>query len=223
MKFILDHFKKLDRLGAVRIVVNARRIEIQHLAIERLLAAANVADSFEELFPIITAAGTLETLVIHGESLDDILAQSCRCPLAKLSGHVRLDAVAYRYDEVKIIVLNPPRNLSISFLLNYQVFLDSCLSYQFALFKYIDNVEADILHCGIEQFRQLRLRQPHCLALHAYLNTRYPTVAFVNNDFIFLLIFHTKLLLTLYRSPALRNSMIVQYLSYIPRDSLFSR
>ena|GEM_PF-2911853 len=67
----------------MRIVIYTGSVEVEHLAVERFLAAADIADAVEKLFPVVAAACAFEALIVHREAFDDGLTKACGCPLAK--------------------------------------------------------------------------------------------------------------------------------------------
>jgi hypothetical protein len=99
----------------VRVVVDARRVEIEHLAPEDLLGGTNVANAGEQLVEVVAAAGLLETLVVQDEFFDEVLPEPLGGPDAKLRAAVGTDAIAHREDHVQVVVLERPLNLPIAF------------------------------------------------------------------------------------------------------------
>ena len=63
---------------------------------------------------VVTAAGPLEPFPVEGESLDEVLAESLGSPDADLRATGRLHAVANRDDDVEIVVVDRPTNLTVS-------------------------------------------------------------------------------------------------------------
>jgi hypothetical protein len=88
-----------------RVVVHAGGVEVEHLPVKHLLAGANVADALQKLAPIAAAARLLQQLVIHGEALDEILAQHPQGPAAEKRAAQGLDPVTDRDDHVQVVVL----------------------------------------------------------------------------------------------------------------------
>jgi len=87
---------RLDAFGA-RIVVDAGGVDLEHLAPEDFLGRADVADTFEQLVEVVPSSA-LQPLVVHGETLDDVVLQATGRPLAKLGAAMRSDPVAHGDD-----------------------------------------------------------------------------------------------------------------------------
>ena len=92
-----------------------------------------------------------------------------------------LDAVADGDDDVEVVMVDRPPNLTVSLGLNCQVLLDGCLGTQFALLENILNVQADILFGRLEQFRHRPLGKPDGIAFKPHLDTGDAILRLVQN------------------------------------------
>src|SRR5713226_901693 len=75
-------------------------------------------------------------------------------PLPKTTGFTII------HDHIQVEQLHLPLHAPFTLLPNRQGILDGCLAPQLTLFEQIADMQADILLCGLEQFRHLRLRKP---------------------------------------------------------------
>ena len=116
---VLHRGEKLLRRLHARIVINARRVNLQHLPPEGLLRRPDVPDAREQLVEVIAAPRLLEPFIIHRESLDDVFPQPLRGPDAKLRAAMRLHPVAHRDDDIEIVVFHRAGHLPASLLSNY--------------------------------------------------------------------------------------------------------
>ena len=80
-------------------------LDVENLAIEHLLAGADVPDSLKEFLPVPTATGSFEAVVVKGEALDDVFFENRCRPDSELRGYGGLDPVSDRDDHVKVVVL----------------------------------------------------------------------------------------------------------------------
>ena len=106
-------------------------------------------------------------LAIDSITFYKVLLQHLVRPDTELRTALRFNTVANRDNHVEIISRNFTLHGAMALLLNYQVFLDSCLTFEFAFFEQIVYMKTDILFGRVKQFDHLRLRQPHAVVLHA--------------------------------------------------------
>ena len=64
MNFILNFFEELDRDFSFRVIVDAGCIDFQNLTVEHLFRSTDVADTFQQLFEISTAAQIFQAFII---------------------------------------------------------------------------------------------------------------------------------------------------------------
>jgi len=114
------------------VVVNARGVDVEHLAPKHLLQGPDVPDARQQLLEVIAPAAALEPLVVQGEAFDDILPQPLRGSDAKLRAPMRFHPVADRDDDIEIVVLDLVR-LAIS--RSCCKFCNNCFRLQFALLE----------------------------------------------------------------------------------------
>ena len=122
---VLHGRKELPRGLHAWIVINPRGVNLQHLAPESLFRRPDVPDARQQLIKIIAAPGLLEPLIVHRETLDDILPQPLCGPDAELRAAMRLYAVADGDDDVQVIELDLPADLATTFTLNCCKFCNS--------------------------------------------------------------------------------------------------
>lgn len=63
-------------------------------------------DAFQQFFPVAAAAQVFQALIVHGEALDQVLAQAFGGPDAELRALAGLDLVADGDDDVQVEVLD---------------------------------------------------------------------------------------------------------------------
>ena len=172
----------LRRLLA-RSVINARRVNIQHLLVETPFRGADVPDALEQFIEIILlplAGRIFQPLVVHRESLDDIFAQPLRGPLAELRAPVRFHPVTDRNDDVEIVIcrlVGFPIGGSLCIICTY------CFLHQFSFLENIADVLGDDRALPLEQFRQLCLREPDGFIFQPDFNPRPVVLGLVKNQF----------------------------------------
>ena len=118
---VLHRCEKALRRRRVRRVVDARRVDVEHLLVETPLGGPDVPDALEELVEVVALAPSrrvLEPLVVHGEALHQVLAQTLRGPLSELRASVAADAVADGENDREAVVANRSRNFAGAFLAN---------------------------------------------------------------------------------------------------------
>ena len=92
-------WKKTGGVFEIRLIVRRQRENLTHAQVNALFAGADVADALEQFVEIIgrgdCADGRIfQALVVDGKTFLQILAQSARCPLAKLRAARGAHAVA---------------------------------------------------------------------------------------------------------------------------------
>ena len=100
MELVLDGREKfLSDLGT-RVVVHRRPENVGDLPVEPLLRGADVPDALEQLIEVVRAqaAAFLEPLVVHDESLDQVLPQPLGGPAPELRPPVGPHPIADRQD-----------------------------------------------------------------------------------------------------------------------------
>lgn len=98
--------------------------DLTYAQVHAPFAGANVANPLQQFVEVVGDARTfgrqvLEPLVVHGESLHQILAQTLRRPTAELGSTVRPHAVTHCENEVEIVVLDLALHLPRSLPANY--------------------------------------------------------------------------------------------------------
>ena len=68
------------------------------------LRRTDVAYTVEQFSPVGTASVTLQPLVVHCESFDDILLQSFGSPPTEVRGNHRFDSISQRDNHIEIII-----------------------------------------------------------------------------------------------------------------------
>lgn len=68
------------------------------------LRRTDVAYTVEQFSPVGTASVTLQPFIIHSESLDNILLQPFRSPLAEVRRNHRPDTISQRDNHIEIII-----------------------------------------------------------------------------------------------------------------------
>ena len=138
---------------------------------------------FAEVILLPLTRRVFQPLVVHGETLHQILIQVPYSPLAKLRAAMAAHTETDREDGVQIVVLDLPRHLPFPFDSNYPEFPDCCLPAQFSLVKNVDQVLIDRSHIFLKQLCQEGLRQPQGLILKPTLDAGPAILRLVKNDF----------------------------------------
>ena len=112
MQLVLNDLEERQALFTAWMVIGGGGVEVEHLPIHYLLAGANVADTVEQLFPIVAAAQILQALVIHGEAFFEVLLQHGGGITPEFYAPGGTDAVAYCEDHIKIVEFNGALNLA---------------------------------------------------------------------------------------------------------------
>ena len=128
------------------------------------------------------ARRVFQPLVVQGEPLHKILAQSRRRPLAKLRTALAAHTVADSEDSLQPVVLHLAGHFACALQTNYPEFPDSCHPVQFALLENVHQVLVDRPHVLLEQLGDERLRQPDRLVLEAALDARAAIFRLVKDD-----------------------------------------
>ena len=103
---VLDGGEEGAGLVAVGPVVDGRGVEVADLLVEALLGGPDGPDALEQLIEVVLLGPLGETGVVHGEALDEVLAQDAGGPLAELHGARCGDAVADGEDHVEVVDLD---------------------------------------------------------------------------------------------------------------------
>ena len=124
--------KKSGRSRGAGLIIGSESEDLPHPQVDPSLAAADVANAFKQLVEIIRHPTSIDgrvlaPLVVHGEALDEILAQALRGPAAELGAARGADRKANGEDGVQIVMLNDTGQLSAALLSNYSEFPNSCL------------------------------------------------------------------------------------------------
>jgi len=115
---VLHGREELLRVLAAGLVVDAGRVDVEHLQVEAPLAGADRADALEQLVEVVdlTTAGRVhQPLVVHGEPLHQVFAQARRGPLPELSATVAAYAIPHGQDRLEPVVPNRARDLATPF------------------------------------------------------------------------------------------------------------
>jgi len=141
MQLVLDGLEEQRGFFRAWTIVGRHREDLAHPQVHAPFAGTYVADAFKQFIEVVGDAGTfdrgiLQPLVVHGESLHQVLAQALRCPLAELGTAGRPHPVAHGQDGLQTVVVQCPADLAIPLGLNYPEFPDS--SFRFALLLVID-------------------------------------------------------------------------------------
>ena len=111
---VLDDLEETLRPGRAGVVVDGRRVHVEDLPIEHLLARADVADAVEELSPVAASAQVLEPPVIHergyNEGRKKLYYISAEFLIGKLLGNNLINLGLY--DEVRDELAAAGRSLS---------------------------------------------------------------------------------------------------------------
>src|SRR5205807_8871545 len=185
MEFVLDDLENAMRLGFVRRIVGSQREDVADAQIHPLLARADVADALEQLIEVVRDPWTgrvLQPLVVHGETLNQVFAQSSCRPLPELRSSRTADAIADGEDRFETVVVDLAFDRTGTLNSNYPEFPDSWPSVQFALVENIDEMFIDRANIFVEQLRNLRLRQPDRLIFEPALNPRSTVFGAVENN-----------------------------------------
>jgi hypothetical protein len=95
--------------------------DVARLPVEPLLRGADVPDPRQQFFEVVSRPRILEPLVLHRETLDQILREHRGGPLAKLHGPRGGHAVPDRQDHIQVVDLDLAPNLAGALCANYQL------------------------------------------------------------------------------------------------------
>ncbi len=115
---VLHRLEKPFRGIGARVVIDAGRVDIEHLFVEQLFRGADVADACEQFFEIIRV-GVFQAFVIHDEALDQKFRERRRRPPPELRAARGADPEADGHDHRQIVVGDLPLDLPAAFGLNY--------------------------------------------------------------------------------------------------------
>jgi len=80
---VLDGLEEQLRRFHLRSVIDAGRVNVEHLSPEDAFGRANVTDAGQQFFEVLASAGGLEARVVHRETLDEVFTQTLGCPNTK--------------------------------------------------------------------------------------------------------------------------------------------
>jgi len=170
----------IEDLGALvgLVVVAAEGEEVAHFLVKALLGGPNISDALQHLVEVIRAAvGVLQPLVIHHETLDQVVLQDGGSPPTELHATGRAHPVAHGQNRIEVVEGDGTLHLATAFDLNCQGFLDSCRWDQLSFGKDVLQVQGDVLLGGIEEFRHFELGQPDGLLMCPQLDVALAVVA----------------------------------------------
>jgi hypothetical protein len=107
MQFVLHRLEKDLRIRVIRLVIRRQCQDFAHAQVHPALAGADVADAFEEFVEVVGDSRpglVLQALVIEDETLDEVLLELGRGPLAELDATRRTDPVADSQDGVQVVM-----------------------------------------------------------------------------------------------------------------------
>jgi hypothetical protein len=93
------------------------------------------------------------------------------------------DAVTDSEDRVEVVMVDEPRNLFLSFALNYSEFPNSCRRVELPLLEDVSKVLVDRRNGDLVQLSQKALGQPNRPAIEAHLDTAPTVLPLVEDDF----------------------------------------
>ena len=152
MHFVLNLLEKQNGTFSLGVIINAGRINLQHLSPEYLFRRPDIPDSGKQLIKVVAAAEIFQAVIIQHKALFHELLEDRGRPHAELNTALRLHTIPNRYDNVQIVVFNLPLYLPFAFHLNCCKFCNSCSFVQFALFVNITDVARN---CGLISLKQI--------------------------------------------------------------------
>lgn len=167
MHLVLHHREESLRRLDARVVVNAGRVDVEHLAPEHLFRGPDIPDTREQFVKVVPATATLEAFIVQREPLDQVLAKPLRRPDPELCAPVRPHAVADRDDDVEVVELDLAAHLAIALALNHCKICNGSLPGEFSLVEHVCDVARDDRFVPLEQLGHLAKRQPGRLAIEA--------------------------------------------------------
>ena len=183
MHFILDNLKKLARNVRIRIVVDARSIDIEHFAPKEFFRRADILDAGEQFVKVVAPAHLLEPFVIQRKAFDDVFAQTLASPNPELCTPKRFYPVSDRNNHIQVIKIDFSGNLPGSFGLNYPEFPDSFIRREFAFLVNILDMFVYGSNILLKQFRHHLLRQPYSFIFKSNLDASKAVFGFINENF----------------------------------------
>ena len=160
MHFVLNLLEKQNRTFSLWIIINAGRINLQHLSPEHLFRRSDIPDSGKQLIKVVAAAEIFQAVIIQHKALFHELLEDRGRPHAELNTALGFHTVPNRYDNVQIVVFNLPFHLPFAFHLNCCKFCNSCSSVQFTLFVNITDVARNCGFISLKQICHLVDRKP---------------------------------------------------------------
>ena len=132
-KQMKNDLEKLDGGFAFRVVIHTGGVEVQHLTVQNLFRGADITNAVKQLFPVASAAVSLQPLVIHCKAFDHVLLQTFGCPTAKIRGNARFNSIPQRDNHIQIVVGHLSIDFTGAFQTNLSELPTSCFSFQFSL------------------------------------------------------------------------------------------
>ncbi len=108
MHLVLDDGKKPARHIRVRVIVDARGVDIEHLAPKNLFRGANIPNACQQFIEIVAPARLFEPIVVQGKTFDDVLPQPLGGPYTELGAAMGFDPVTHGNDDIQIIEIDIP-------------------------------------------------------------------------------------------------------------------
>lgn len=141
------HFQLLvivtvERIETVSIVRNHAQ-QPNRFGSRNIFRSQDIGEQTDSLFQFLQLLDL--RLTVDGIAFYKVLFQDLVRPDTELCAALRFNTVANRDNYVEIISRNFTLHGAMSFLLNYQVFLDSCLTFEFAFFEQIVYMKTYIL------------------------------------------------------------------------------
>ena len=168
-----------------RRVVRRQSKDVAHPQIHPLLAGANVANPLQQFVKIIRhtwARRVFKPLVVHGEALEQILAQTFGGPLTELRTAPAAHAEADGKDGGEAVMLDLTGNLPHSLGLNYSIASNSCPGLQFSFGVNLFQMMIHRIHTNLKQIGHQLLRQPNAFVFEPALNARLPVLGLVEDE-----------------------------------------
>ncbi len=169
----------VERIESVGIVRNHAQ-QPDSLGFRNILCNQDIGEQADGLFQLLQLLGF--RLGIDGITLYKVLFQHLVRPDAELRGVFGVDTITYRQNHIKIIGVDPSFHPTRSLLTNYFHFGNSYLVLQLSALENITDMFGNCRNFRSEQLRNLRLRQPYAVALHADLQTGLAVGRPVNDD-----------------------------------------
>ncbi|MOA20149.1 hypothetical protein D3C78_1405750 [compost metagenome] len=160
VQLVLHGFEEQHAGLGLGVVIHAGGVQVEYLAVEHLLAGTNIADALQQLLPVAAAAQILQARIVHGEALDQVLAQALGGPDAEPGALLRLDPVADRDDDVEVIEVG---RLGRKF--GNTDFSHHLFRHQFAFLEDVLDMLVDGRLGLAKQLRHLLLAQPDRIAV----------------------------------------------------------